>query len=162
LVAACGRLVPEFEYVEVPASEVPLADAIASYLFNAQLVTLPGGETALIVPEEARDTASVWGWLERHLAGNGPIRRVEVVDVRQSMANGGGPACLRLRVVADPATIDPRFLVDEARLDRIAVVIAANWPEEIDRRELREPDLIIDIEQARQALLAALDLTELI
>ena len=161
LIAACERTVPGFELVEVPAFEVPLADAVSSYLFNAQLVTPPDGETSLIVPEEARETPSVWGWLERHLAGNGPIRRVNVVDVRQSMANGGGPACLRLRVVADPATIDPRFLVDEARLDRIGEVIAGEWPEEIDRRELRDPDLIRDIEDARAALLAALDLSEL-
>ena len=161
LLAACERAVPGFELVEVPASEVPLADAVSSYLFNAQLVTPPDGETTLIVPEEARETASVWSWIERHLTGNGPIRRVEVVDVRQSMANGGGPACLRLRVVADPATIDPRFLVDEAMLDRIAEVIAREWPEEIDRRELRDPDLIRDIEDARAALLSALDLTEL-
>ena len=161
LIAACERTVPGFELVEVPAFEVPLADAVSSYLFNAQLVTPPDGETSLIVPEEARETPSVWGWLERHLAGNGPIRRVNVVDVRQSMANGGGPACLRLRVVADPATIDPRFLVDEARLDRIGEVIAREWPEEIDRRELRDPDLIRDIEDARAALLAALDLSEL-
>jgi succinylarginine dihydrolase len=159
--AACERGVAGFELVEVPAAEVPLADAVSSYLFNAQLVTSPNGETTLIVPEEARETGSVWGWIERHLAGNGPIRRVEVVDVRQSMANGGGPACLRLRVVADPATIDPRFLVDEAKLDRIADVIAANWPEEIDRRELRDPDLIRDIEDARAALLDALDLSAL-
>ena len=62
-------------------------------------------------------------WLEEMVAGNGPIRRLEVVDVRQSMANGGGPACLRLRVVADPATVDPRFLVDDAKLDRIAAVV---------------------------------------
>jgi succinylarginine dihydrolase len=158
----CQRLFPELQLVEVSDSEVPLADAVSSYLFNAQLVDPPDSETTLIVPEESREMPSVWSWLQRHVAGNGPIRKVEVVNVRQSMANGGGPACLRLRVVADPATIDPRFLVDEARLDRIAEVIAANWPEEIDRRELREPDLIIDIEQARQALLAALDLTELI
>jgi succinylarginine dihydrolase len=161
LIAHCQRAVPGFELVEVPASEVPLADAVSSYLFNAQLVTPPDGETTLIVPEEARETSSVWGWLERHLAGNGPIRRVEVVDVRQSMANGGGPACLRLRVVADSATIDPRFLVDEARLDLIAKVIAREWPEEIDRRELRDADLISDIEDARAALLEALDLNEL-
>jgi succinylarginine dihydrolase len=161
LIAHCQRAVPGFELVEVPASEVPLADAVSSYLFNAQLVSPPDGETTLIVPEEARETSSVWGWLERHLAGNGPIRRVEVVDVRQSMANGGGPACLRLRVVADPATIDPRFLVDEARLDGIARVIAREWPEEIDRRELRDADLIRDIEDARAALLEALDLNEL-
>ena len=79
----------------------------------------------------------MWSWIERHIASNGPIRRVEVVDVRQSMANGGGPACLRLRVVADPATVDPRFLVDDVKLDRIADVVERSWPEQIDNSELR-------------------------
>src|SRR5215210_902055 len=161
LLAECERLVPGFEYVEVPAADVTLADAIRAYLFNAQLVTLPGGEMILIVPTEARETPSVWSWIERHIAGNGPIRRVEVVDVRQSMANGGGPACLRLRVVADPATVDPRFLVDEARLDRIAQIIEQHWPGEIANADLLQPALIRDIETARAKLLEALDLTQL-
>jgi succinylarginine dihydrolase len=150
---------PEVEIVEVSAAEVSLADAIASYLFNAQLVTLPSGETALIVPEEARETKSVWAWLEAHVAGNGPIRQVEVVDVRQSMANGGGPACLRLRVVADPATVDPRFLVDEARLDLIASVVEAHWPEAIGSDEIADPALVARIEAAHRALLKALKLS---
>ena len=107
----------------MPASAVSLADAIRSYLFNAQLVTLPDGGMALILPEEARETPARLG-LAR---GDGRRQRPDpassfVVDVRQSMANGGGPACLRLRVVADPATVDPRFLVDEAKLDRIAAL----------------------------------------
>src|SRR3546814_21023520 len=89
---------PEVAIIEVPASRISLADAIESYLFNAQLVTLPEGGMALIVPSEARDNAAVWGWLQEMVAGNGPMRRLEVVDVRQSMANGGGPAGLRLRV----------------------------------------------------------------
>jgi succinylarginine dihydrolase len=161
LIADCERLVPGFELVEVADREVSMADAVASYLFNAQLVTPPSGETTLIVPSEAQVTPSVWGWLQRHLAGNGPIRRVEVVDVRQSMANGGGPACLRLRVVADPSTIDPRFLVDESRLDRIGEVVERTWPEEIHNDDLLEPALIRDIEAARGALLEALDLGEL-
>src|SRR3546814_18134174 len=110
---------PEVEIVEVPAARVSLADAVSSYLFNAQLVSLPTGEQALVLPEEARANAAVWRWLEDLVADNGPIRRLEVVDVRESMANGGGPACLRLRVVADPATIDPRFLMSPAALDRI-------------------------------------------
>ena len=162
--ALLGQLeaqVPGFEYVEVPAAEVPLADAIRSYLFNAQLVTPPDGQPTLIVPEEAREIPSVWNWIERHVAGNGPIRRVEVVDVRQSMANGGGPACLRLRVVADPATVDPRFMVDEAKLDAIANVIAREWPEHIQADELQQPALIDRIERARAALLKLLDLAEL-
>jgi succinylarginine dihydrolase len=161
LLAACERLVPGFEYVEVAAADVPIADAIKSYLFNAQLVTPPGGEPTLIVPGEARETPSVWRWIERHLASNGPIRRVEVVDVRQSMANGGGPACLRLRVVADPATVDPRFLVDGAKLDRIAAAIERNWPAEIHIDALQQPALIGDIERARGALLEELGLAEL-
>ncbi|WP_066795254.1 N-succinylarginine dihydrolase [Sphingomonas soli] len=153
---------PGVEIVEVPAAQVSLEDAIRSYLFNAQLVTLPSGEMALILPAEARDTPSVWNWLQEHLAGNGPIRRLEVVDVRQSMANGGGPACLRLRVVADPATVDPRFLVDAAKLDRIAAVIEARWPEQIAQDQIGEPALIASIEKARTALLEALGIVELI
>ena len=161
LIGACERLVPGFDYVEVAAADVPLDDAIRSYLFNAQLVTPPDGQPTLIVPSEARETPSVWRWLERHVAGNGPIRRVEVVDVRQSMANGGGPACLRLRVVADPKTVDPRFLIDEAKLDGIGDVIARYWPKQIHREDLQQPGLIAEIERARAALLDALDLSEL-
>lgn len=155
-------MLPEVEIVEVPASRVSLADAVSSYLFNAQLVSLPDGAMALILPEEARENAAVWTWLQEMIAGNGPIRRLEVVDVRQSMANGGGPACLRLRVVADPATIDPRFLVDDARLDLIARVIEQHWPEEIAPGAIADPALIGAVERARRALLEALGIVELI
>jgi len=156
--AAITALMPEVEIVEVPDAEVPLADAIRSYLFNAQLVTTPDGAATLIVPEEARETPSVWSWIERHLASNGAIRRVEVVDVRQSMANGGGPACLRLRVACDPGLIDPRFLVDATKLDRIAATIARQWPEEIAIDDVQRPSLIETVERARSALLDTLDL----
>jgi succinylarginine dihydrolase len=160
LLDACERLVPGFEYVEVTEADVPLEDAVKSYLFNAQLVTPPDGEMTLIVPTEARETASVWSWIERHLVGNGPIRRVEVVDVRQSMANGGGPACLRLRVVADPSTVDPRFLVDASKLDRIAGVIDRTWPAQIHHSELQQSALIDEIERARAALLEEIGISE--
>ncbi len=162
IISECERLFPELQLVEVPASEVPLADAVSSYLFNAQLVSPLNGETTLIVPSEARETPSVWSWLQRHAAGNGPIRKVEVVDVRQSMANGGGPACLRLRVAADPATVDPRFMVDEEKLDRIAGVIERAWPEEIHPDRLQDPALVAAIESARAELFAQLDLNDLI
>ena len=158
--AELRRLLPEAEIVEVPARVISLADAIKSYLFNAQLVTLPEGGMALILPEEARETSAVWTWLEEMVAGNGPIRRLCVVDVRQSMANGGGPACLRLRVVADPAHVDPRFLVDEAKLDSIAACIARHWPEEIAPADLADPALWDRIEAARAALCALIGVAE--
>lgn len=161
MIAACERLVPGFHHVEIAEADVPLEDAIKSYLFNAQLVTPSDGQVTLVVPTEAQETPSVWRWLQRHLGGNGPIRRVEVVDVRQSMANGGGPACLRLRVVADPGTVDPRFIVDDRKLDDIARLVGKNWPEEISADALQRPSLIADIERARAALLEMLDLSEL-
>ncbi|WP_136162720.1 N-succinylarginine dihydrolase [Sphingomonas flavalba] len=153
------RLLPAVQVVEVPAARVSLADAIATYLFNAQLVTLPGGEQALILPVEARDHDAVGGYLAELVAGNGPIRRLIFVDVRQSMANGGGPACLRLRVVADPDTVDPRFLLDEAKIDRLEALVRHAWPESIDPAALTDPALVADILSARARLLDALDLT---
>jgi succinylarginine dihydrolase len=161
---------PEVEIIEVPASAVSLADAISTYLFNAQLVSLPqddpsaslGTGMALILPSEARANPRVWGWLEGLIRRNGPIRKLESVEVRESMANGGGPACLRLRVVADPATIDPRFLVDHAKLARIEAVVVAHWPELIAPDDLCRPALWTKVRQARAALLDVLDLGELL
>jgi succinylarginine dihydrolase len=152
---------PEAEIIIVPADRVSLADAIQSYLFNAQLVTLPDGGMALILPSEAQDNARVWGWLSEMVAGNGPIRKLVPVDVRQSMANGGGPACLRLRVVADPATVDPRFIANEDKLDQIASVVAAYWPESIVPDQLGDASLIDQVRAARTALLTMCDLTAL-
>lgn len=159
--AAIRARLPGAEIVVVPASAVSLADAIASYLFNAQLLTLPTGEMALVIPLEAWEHPRVRAYLDGMLASNGPIRRVLPVDVRQSMANGGGPACLRLRVVADPATVDPRFLLNEARADALEAVIAAHWPEQIDSADIGSKALAENIILARGALLDALGLAVL-
>jgi len=157
---------PALQVVEVPDSAVPLDEAIRTYLFNAQLVTRPNDAgpnagMALIVPDECRKSPRVWEWCEQILAGNGPIREVIPVDVRQSMANGGGPACLRLRVACDPAHVDPRFLLTEEKADRMEAIIANNWPEQIDPADLGSKALTQAIISARQKLLQALGLEEL-
>jgi succinylarginine dihydrolase len=159
--AAIRAAFPAVQIIVVPDSAVSLAEAIRSYLFNAQLVTLPCGAMALIVPLEAWESAPVRGWLVAMLAGNGPIRQVLPVDVRQSMANGGGPACLRLRVVTDPAAVDPRFLLDAGKADTIAAVIAGHWPEAIDPADIGKPALAAQVITARLALLDAVGLAEL-
>jgi succinylarginine dihydrolase len=159
--AAIGAKMPAAQIIVVPAGRVSLADAVQSYLFNAQLVTLPTGGMALILPTDAKDNPRVWGWLQELVATNGPIRQLVPVDVRQSMANGGGPACLRLRVVADPATVDPRFMADEAKLDQMAAVIAQHWPQNIAPDELANPALIKQIQSARRAVLTICGLIDL-
>lgn len=161
LYEAIRSKLPEAQIVEVPTSAVSLEDAISSYLFNAQLVTLPEGVQALIVPTEAWENKAVRTFLDSMTQGNGPIRKVLPVDVRQSMANGGGPACLRLRVVADPAFVDPRFLLDEDKADLLERVISKYWPEKISSPEIGSEALAGQVADARSALCEALNLKEL-
>lgn len=166
---AIAEKFPEAEFVIVPSAAMSLREAIRSYLFNGQLLSLPGGGSgsgagagmALVIPTEAAESAPVRQWYEGMLASNGPIRQVIPVDVRQSMANGGGPACLRLRVVADPARIDPRFLLGESKAGRIEATIARRWPEQVDTADLGSEALAETVRGARQALLDELDLREL-
>ncbi|MGL6043132.1 MAG: N-succinylarginine dihydrolase, partial [Sandaracinobacteroides sp.] len=157
--------VPGLVLVEAPAAEVSLADAISSYVFNAALVTLPGadGEMALICPGEARETPSVWRWLQKvQQDPANPIGRLIVLDLRESMKNGGGPACLRLRVAlsdAALAAVDPRFLVDAAKLDRLEALVERWWPEAIAPAELSNPELWHHCHAAHDALLEGLGIS---
>jgi len=152
---------PVLQVVEVPDSAVSLAEAISTYLFNSQLVSLPDGGMELIAPGECANSQAVTDWAGKATGGNNPIRAIRYVDVRQSMSNGGGPACLRLRVVCDPTTVDTRFMLDEAKADQLEAVIAAHWPEQIDPADIGNPDLARSIKTARSALLDALDLSVL-
>lgn len=157
LFAAIGAAVPDFVPVEVDS--ISLDDAIASYLFNSQLVTLPDGRMALILPGEARENPRVWRAIETIVAGNNPIAEAIIVDVRESMRNGGGPACLRLRVPVSAearAAIDPRFLLDERRWEALSTLVERWWPEHIDARDLADPALWDAVGAAHDALDALL------
>ena len=158
---AMAELFPDVQIVAVPESAISLEEAVRSYLFNAQLVSLPEGGQALVIPNEAWESLPVRKFLDALVASNGPIREVLAVNVRQSMANGGGPACLRLRVVADPATVDPRFLLDHAKGEAIREVLERHWPEQIDPGDLGSSILAESVTRARAALLEALGLNEL-
>lgn len=154
---------PGTTIVEAPANRVSLDAAVRSYLFNSQLVTLPDGAMSLVVPQETRENQAVWQWLHDDVLMKGPIRRIEVVDVRESMRNGGGPACLRLRVAVSQkafAAIDPRFLVDEAKCDLLEQVVMREWPEAIAPDDLGSADLWEQCRRARRALLRALGFVE--
>jgi succinylarginine dihydrolase len=154
--------VPGFLLVEAPAADVPLADAIKSYVFNAALVSV-GADMALILPKEAEETPSVWRWLKRvKQDSSNPINQLHVLDLRESMKNGGGPACLRLRIALNDealAAVDPRFLLDEAKLDRLERLVEAEWPEAIAPSDLADSSLWQQCMRAHDRLLALLDIT---
>jgi succinylarginine dihydrolase len=102
----------------------------------------------------------VWRWLQRvQQDPANPINHLHVLDLRESMKNGGGPACLRLRVALSDealAAVDPRFLVDGARLDRLERLVERWWPEAIAPGDLSNPELWSQCHAAHDALLAEL------
>lgn len=154
-------LLPEVVIVEVPASKVGLEDAIQSYLFNSQLITLPQGGMALLLPQECQDNHRVWEYVMWLLGQNTPIREAIVIDVRESMRNGGGPACLRLRVQVDEAAfaaIDQRFILNPAKWEVLNRVVEQHWPAQITAADIGDPALWDHVWAARRALLAALNL----
>jgi succinylarginine dihydrolase len=142
---ACDGLM-EVAIVEVPEADVPLADAIKSYLFNTQLLSMPGEDRlVLIAPEECRENAATNAYLEKLVASNGPIGRVQFVDVRQSMRNGGGPACLRLRVVLDDAklqAVSARAVLDAALYEDLVAWVNRHYRETLGPDDLADPSLL--------------------
>jgi succinylarginine dihydrolase len=147
-------------FVEAPSAEVPLTDAVSSYLFNSQLVRV-GDALSLIAPVEVRENNRTAPYVGKMLSGEGPIRRAEYVDVRESMRNGGGPACLRLRVVvtdAERRTIPAGFVLDARKLVELEEWVRAHYREEIAPADLADPALIDETRRALDALTRILPL----
>lgn len=149
----------------VPEAEVPLAEAITSYLFNSQLLQMPGEDRlVLLAPTETQENDYTRAYCERLVEGNGPIGRVEYVDVRQSMRNGGGPACLRLRVVMTPeeqAACHPDCLLDEAKIDALQDVVRRTYRDRLSPSDFVDLEFANECRLAREALLDVLSLSEL-
>jgi succinylarginine dihydrolase len=157
-----GRQRWPVRWVEVPTDRVPLSDAISSYLFNSQLVTVPDGSMALIAPGEAAETASVASYLADAVAdAANPIASVHHLDLRESMRNGGGPACLRLRVVLTADERDAvagRALVDDNLLDELESWVDRHYRDELTPDDLVDPALIEESDRALDELATLLGL----
>jgi succinylarginine dihydrolase len=149
--AAQGLFEPVF--VEVSEADLPMADLVASYLFNSQLLVVPGEDRlVLLAPAETRDNPRALAVAEGLAASNGPIGRVEYVDVRQSMRNGGGPACLRLRVVLTEDELDAANSAQ--RFTPGLHTALADWVERRYRDSLAPADLAdpLLLSESREAL----------
>ena len=143
----------ELMTIAVPARRVPLPDAVRSYLFNSQLVTLGRDRMALIAPAECRAIRSVRDFLDDLLASaRTPIREVHFLDLRQSMRNGGGPACLRLRVVLTPdelAALPRAIRFNQSTHAALVAWVKKHYRDRLSGRDLGDPQLL---EESRRAL----------
>ncbi|GAA0770923.1 N-succinylarginine dihydrolase [Brevundimonas olei] len=158
--AAADGFEPQF--VEVSAADLPLADAISSYLFNSMLIRVPGQDRlTLICPTETRDNPRSHAVAQGLAASNGPIGHVEYVDVRQSMRNGGGPACLRLRVVlteAELAATNPAMRLTDALHARLSDWGRRWYRDSLTARDLADPALLDETRGALDELTQILNL----
>jgi len=135
----------ELHFIEVPTQQVSLQAAVKSYLFNSQLVARPGRDgMTLIVPEESRENDAVFAYLESLTSQRTPISDVQFVDVRQSMQNGGGPACLRLRVTlteAELAAVNSAFIMSDELFSTLSKWVERHYRDTISPEELADPAL---------------------
>lgn len=149
-------------FVEVSAADLPLADAISSYLFNSMLIRVPGEDRlTLICPTETQENARAHAVAESVASSNGPIGRVEYVDVRQSMRNGGGPACLRLRVVlteAELAATNAAMRLTDELHGALSVWGATWYRDRLTPADLADPQLLVESRGALDELTQILGL----
>jgi succinylarginine dihydrolase len=162
--AYAGGCQDELTLVEISSNRLTVAEAVATYLFNSQLVSLADGSMCLVAPAECRDRVRVQEVVHEILAGPNPIRSAVYVEVRQSMKNGGGPACLRLRVVLTEEELSRShsgvFLTDElfAELWEWA---NRHYRDRLTFSDLADPRLVDETRSALDALTGILGLGSL-
>jgi succinylarginine dihydrolase len=158
---AMGGVGAELAAVRVAGSQVPVADAVASYLFNSQLLSKGDGRMALVVPHECRENAAVSRYLAGLVASGGAIDELIEFDLRQSMRNGGGPACLRLRVVLteqEAAAMHQGVIMTETLYARLVSWVEKYYRDRIEPKDLADPQLAIECASALEELTRILGL----
>lgn len=156
--AATGRSLLR---IEIPEHELSLEDAVASYLFNSQLLERSDGRMTIVVPMQVRENPAADAALERLLAADNPIDRAVVVDLRESMWNGGGPACLRLRVplaAEDLERVHPGVLWTPELGPRLRQCIQTHYRERLSDAELADMEFLAEAREANRAVRQVLGL----
>lgn len=144
-----------FTPIVVREAEVSVERAVATYLFNSQLLTRVAGDMLLVAPAECADDPMVNAYLERLIASGGPIREILTFDLRQSMRNGGGPACLRLRVAltaAERASIRANVWIDDALYSSLVAWVNRNYRDRVVPEDLADPALLVEGRRALDEL----------
>jgi succinylarginine dihydrolase len=154
----------ELQTIRVDDSEVSLDDAVSSYLFNSQLLSRPDGRMTLVTPQECRESPAVSRYLQSLLNAGTPIDDVLSFDLRQSMRNGGGPACLRLRVVLtddEARAMHQGMVFTEPLHAQLTAWVNRHYRDRLSFDDLADPALAVEVQTAMHELAAILGLPNL-
>lgn len=161
LLAELSEKVPGFTPVIVPDARVSVGDAVSTYLFNSQLLSRDNGDMLLVLPQEAREHNGVWRYLSELVENGGPIREMMVFDLRESMCNGGGPACLRLRVAlnaVEQQAVNPAVMMNDRLFDTLNQWVDRYYRDRLSQADLADPQLLTEGREALDELTRLLDL----
>ncbi len=134
----------DYFFIKILKDEIPLDILVASYLLNSQLVSSPDKGMTLIMPSEVKDYTECTTWLEK-LKEISPVNNFEYVDIKQSMMNGGGPACLRFKIVVNEDefnNINPNFLLSDELIVKLENLIQSSYRDHLSIDELGDPELL--------------------
>jgi succinylarginine dihydrolase len=147
--------------VMVTNQDLSVQDAVKSYLFNSQLLSHDDGYMTLVVPHECREVPSVSNYLDSLVTMNTPIKQVKVFDLKQSMQNGGGPACLRLRVALNETELkavhQPALMSDDVYASLVSWV-EKHYRDRVSPEDLADPSLLVESRTALDELTQLLKL----
>jgi succinylarginine dihydrolase len=159
LLADLRRLLgEELAVLRASSLELPPESAVGAYPFNSQVVTRGDGSVVIVAPEDAREDTQARNFLERAIH-EGRLAAVHYVDVRQSMRNGGGPACLRLRVPLteeEQRSLAGRVVLDDALLAELSAWVVRHYRDRLAPSDLADPAL------AREGMQALDELTRIL
>ncbi|MFK2913886.1 N-succinylarginine dihydrolase [Pseudomonas sp. 3HC3] len=150
-----------FQAICVPRAAVAVEDAVRSYLFNSQLLSRDDGSMLLVVPEECRNNERVWAYLGQLTSQGGPVKEVKVFDLKQSMQNGGGPACLRLRVAlkeSELAAVNQGVIMTASLYDTLLQWVDRHYRDRLGEADLADPQLLVECRTALDELTQILKL----
>tara|TARA_B110000467_G_C18325216_1_gene488440 strand:- start:1720 stop:2745 length:1026 start_codon:yes stop_codon:yes gene_type:complete len=148
----CGE---SLHLVEVSTEQVSIKDAVDTYLFNTQIITLKDGSMAIIAPVHCRENTKVYDYLQTLIAANNPINHINFFDVNESMKNGGGPACLRLRVALteqELSAVNPSCILTNTLYGQLIAWVNKYYRDKLALDDLRDPQLLIESRYALDEL----------
>lgn len=149
---------PTLHIHQVKQRDLSLRQAVESYLFNSQLLGTPQGRVLLGPAQSSSGPAAK---VTQRLLDDGFVDRVIFQELDQSMAGGGGPACLRLRLPLtqeELASMVPGVLLNETTLQRLEAWVDQHYRDELMPKDLADPQLLKEAQQALDTLTQILHL----
>lgn len=151
----------DLHLIEVSTEQVSIQDAVNTYLFNTQIITLPDGSMAIVAPTHCLENTTVHDYLQSVIAANNPINNMIFFDVNERMKNGGGPACLRLRVALTEQelnAVNPGCILTDSLYSQLVDWVNKYYRDRLILEDLRDPQLLIESRSALDELSQLLSL----